>query len=301
MSTVAGAEAPWPWSRLDSLPGPETLLFGRMYEDSSIELRAFRPGGRVVCIASAGCTALRLSQSREVVAVDTNSVQMAYAAGRLSGGGVSRGAAERRMAFARAFAPLAGWRRSSVREFLDLGDLSEQVAFWRRHLDTRRFRAAMDFALSRRILGLVYSRPLLAALPPGFGRVMRRRMERGFARHANRCNPYARGLLLGELPERTGPSPDATRVRFVHADVAAFLESEPGGAYDGFSLSNVLDTASDAYRRRLSAAVRRAAAPGAVVVLRSFAEPADESTENLAAEDRAMLWGIVEVKPAAEL
>jgi S-adenosylmethionine:diacylglycerol 3-amino-3-carboxypropyl transferase len=301
MSTAAGSDLFWSWGRLDSLPGPETLVFGRMYEDCSIELRAFRPGGRVVCIASAGCTALQLSQSHETVAVDINSVQLAYVAARLSGGRVSRGAAERRLAFARAFAALAGWRRARVREFLDLGDPREQITFWRRHLDTKRFRAATDLAFSRRILGLVYSRPLLAALPPGFGKIMRRRMERGFARHANRVNPYARGLLLGELPEPAGPSADPRRVRFIHADVAAFLESEPAGIYDGFSLSNVLDTASDAYRRRLAAAVRRTATPGAVAVVRSFAEPANESTENLAGEDRAMLWGIVKVTPAAEL
>ena len=55
------------------------------------------------------------------------------------------------------------------------------------------------------------------------------------------------------------------------------------------------------YRQRLSAAVRRAAAPGAIAVLRSFGEPGVASPTNRAAEDRAMLWGIVDVRPAAAL
>ena len=129
---------------------------------------------------------------------------------------------------------------------------------------------------------------------------MRGRMARCFARHANRGNTYARALLLGELPDLPTP-PEAAGIRLVHGDAAAFLEREPPGSFDGFTLSNIFDGASDAYIRRVSAAVRRTAAPGAVVVIRSFGEPRAASTTNRAAEDRAMLWGIVEVKPAAAL
>jgi len=57
----------------------------------------------------------------------------------------------------------------------------------------------------------------------------------------------------------------------------------------------------DAYRARLFAAVRRAARPGATVVLRSFGEPPAGLATNRAADDRAMLWGIVDVRPAATL
>jgi len=129
---------------------------------------------------------------------------------------------------------------------------------------------------------------------------MRGRMERCFQRHPNRSNPYARSLLIGELPSDP-PPPQAKDVRLVHADAASFLESQPPGSFEGFTLSNILDGVGDAYRQRLIAAVKRAATPGAVTVLRSFGEADATSPSNRAADDRAMLWGSVLVRPAAEL
>jgi hypothetical protein len=298
--TATVAETAWERGRLDARRGPRKLLFGRMYEDPSIELGAFRPGGRVFCIASAGCTAMALAPCHEVVAVDINPVQLAYAAQRFTGVGGVRGTAEHVLAFGRAFAPLAGWWPSRVRAFLDLDNPAEQVAFWRRYLDTRRFQAVFDGLLSAAVLRAVYAPPLLKLLLPRMGMVMRGRMERCFARHSNRSNPYARGLLLGELPGGASP-PEARAIRLVHANADAYLEREPARSFDGFTLSNILDGADAAYERRLVAAVKRAAAPGAVVVLRSFAEDPGGRRTNYAAEDRSMLWGIVDVQAAATL
>jgi S-adenosylmethionine:diacylglycerol 3-amino-3-carboxypropyl transferase len=125
-------------------------------------------------------------------------------------------------------------------------------------------------------------------------------MERGFATHANRTNPYARALLIGELRDEPAP-PEARGIRFVHADAAAYLEAVPEGSFDGFTLSNILDGAETSYRARLLAAVKRAATPDAVAVLRSFGEPSALLPTNRASEDRAMLWGIVDVKPVTSL
>ena len=291
-------EIAWRQGRLDGRAGPTEMLFGRMHEDCAIELGAFQPGARVFCIASAGCTAIALSERHEVVAVDINPAQIAHTRRRLAGEADGRGAVDRMMAAGRALAPLVGWPRSRVQEFLDLEDPREQIAFWRRHLDTWRFRIALDAALSRTALRALYAAPFLRGLPPRFGRVVRRRMERCFARHPNRENPYARALLLGEFPETPLPR-EASRIRLVHGEAAAFLEREPSRRFEGFSLSNILDGASEAYRRRLRAAVRRAAAPGAVAVIRSFPESAIAPPGmNLAALDRAMLWGTVLVVPA---
>ena len=162
------------------------------------------------------------------------------------------------------FAPVLGWRPSRVREFLDLASPAEQIEYWRRHLDTRRFRAATRRDPLDGVLGALYARPLLAAL--------RTPLEGSCAAawsEASAGIPTATTSTRARCSWATSPSapppPEARRIRLVHADAATCLENEPPESFDGFTLSNILDGASDAYRQRLSAAVRRAAAPGAVV------------------------------------
>lgn len=267
-----------------------------MYEDASIECEAFPAGSRVFAIASAGCTAIELAATREVTAVDINPVQLEYARARARGAPVRTGSAERVMAVGRQVLSWGGWRRAVLEEFLALDNLAAQMDFWRERPDTRAFRFLLGAMLAGGGLRSVYSSPLHAVLPPRFDQVMRRRMERCWRTHANRSNPYARRLLLGEkAPAGSGP------VHFVCADAAAYLEATPPASFNAFTLSNVLDGASPAYRQRLTAAVRQAAAPGAFVVLRSFREPPASLSDNLAARDRSFIWGTVECIRAAEL
>jgi len=287
---------PWTAGRLDRQSGPRRLLFGHMYEDFEIERRVFEGKGRVFCIASAGSTAMALSESHEVVACDINPVQLAYAERRAAGGAAEVGDAERAMQFARAFMPLIGWRAGVVREFLALADVREQVGFWREHLDTSRFRVGFDSLMSPAILRFVYAREFLACLPPRFGSVLRSRLERNFARHANAANPFLRGLFLGEHQEMR----PAGQIQFVLGNAAGYLESCEKGSFEAFTLSNILDGTSASYRERLLRAVRRAGSDDAVVVLRSFGEPPPGLTRNDAVEDRAMLWGVVEVNRATQ-
>lgn len=293
------ADTAWREQRLHERHGTGKLLFGRVYEDSAIERAAFAPDAPVFCIASAGCTALDLARDRSVVACDINPAQVEYVARRLEGGPPEVGAAERVMAFARSLAPLAGWAKRRLDAFLDLDDPEMQREYWREHLDTWRLRQGLDVMLSRVCLRAGYSTALLACLPPRFGRVVRQRMERCFFLHGNRSNPYARGLLLGDAAPAPPPGTVRHPLELVVDDAASYLERCAPGSFAGFSLSNILDGAGDDYCTRLHDAIRRAAAPGAVVVSRSFSEPPPGMEHNRAADDRSMLWGIVEVQKLA--
>lgn len=294
------SQTAWSTGRLDGTAGRPRVLFGRMYEDWRIEQAAFRPGGRVYCIASAGCIALHLAHDHEVVAVDINPAQLAYASRRVAGEAMSPGSAEKLMRIGRALLPLAGWSTSKLRAFLDLDDPRTQLEVWKRDFDTYRFRVGMEMLLSAATLRAGYSTELIASLPNRFAPVMRARMERCFATHANRTNPFARALLLGELCD-DAPGQAAASIELACADAADFLEQVPARSFDGFALSNILDGASRTYRERLFRAVSRAARPDALAVIRSFAEPQMACPSNRAADDRSMLWGVVEVVPTETL
>jgi S-adenosylmethionine:diacylglycerol 3-amino-3-carboxypropyl transferase len=255
------------------------LFFGRTYEDAELDA-ALLPAGRVFCIAGAGETPFRLARDgREVVAVDVNPEQIAYVRARIAGAPPRDGVAERLLAAGRR---LIGWRRGDVEEFLALEDPAAQASTWTA-LESRRFQAVLALTLRPRVLRPVHG-DLAAAVPPAAE--VRSRLRRGFARHANASNPYARLWLLGEQD----PEPPR-RVETTTAAAAAYLEAAPRRSFDGFALSNVLDGAGAAAEARLLAAVGRTARPGAVALLRSFGVPATAEEDALAVRDRAHVWG----------
>ena len=276
------------------------LSFGQTSEDSGIELQAFKPRSRVFCIAGAGSTARALAAAgHHVTAVDINPLQLGYAQSRAAGGPVRMGIAERLMVFGRNLAKLAGWSRGKLTDFLNLSDPVEQVEYWDRRLDTQAWRVAVDTLLAPRLLGICYANPFIESLPQDFGLRLRQRLRRAWAIHSNRSNPYAASLLLGRpLAEPNAPE---FPIEFVCADAADFLERCPPAAFDGFSLSNIGDGAAPDYLSRLRVAINHAAAPNAIVVARSFAEPGPNLLANWAQLDRSLLWGVVEVSRAAEI
>ena len=288
----------WETGNLKGKRGGHRLVFGQMHEDPEVEQEAFAGAGRIFCIASGGNTALHLAGEHEVVACDLNPVQLQYAQARANGAMQRRGDAERAMEMARQLAPLVGWQRKLLQQFLEMTDVEEQATFWRVHLDTTVFRACFDLLLSRAAMRLIYAKKFLECLPPYFGEVMRGRLARGFATHPNATNPYARVLLRGEMIDVRRPY--NAQLRFVLGDAASYLESCPAGSFDGFALSNILDGADASYARRLASAVRNAASSEAKVVIRSFSEPDPELKTNQAVRDRSLLWGVVDVRPARE-
>jgi S-adenosylmethionine:diacylglycerol 3-amino-3-carboxypropyl transferase len=299
---TAAADTPWTRGRFDAGSGPRMLLFGSMYEDPAVELAAFAAGARVFCIASAGDMALALCGRHPVTAVDINPVQVDYARSRLAGGPRRVGAAERLMGVGRGLLPLLGWTTARVESFLALDDLDEQRRRFAAELDTWRFRTAVDAAFSLTALARIYGNELVSVVPPHFGAVMRGRLMRCIARHPNRGNPWLRQLLTGargddaRLPEAAGT------IELACADAVAALADGLPARFDAFTLSNVFDGASAAFAERLRRAVHHAAAPGAVVVRRSFREPgpADDARHSRVGQDRSVLWGVVDVRAVAE-
>lgn len=289
-----------PWRRGPFRVQSKQVTFGQNYEDSRIELRAFRRKIRVFSIAGAGDTARTLAAAgHRVTAVDIDPRQIAYAKSRADGEPSRTGTVERVLALGRGLAVLVGWSREKLEEFLNLTDCAQQIEYWDRHLDTLIWRATVDALLSPSVLSLCYAGPFVASLPDEFGRQIRRRLRRCWASHPNRSNPYAAALLLGK--PLTDPDPPVNSIEFVCADAAGFLESAPRSSFEAFALSNIGDGAPPEYLHRLRCAIQHAAAPDAIVVSRTFAEPASDTAENCAALDRSMLWGVVDVRPVAML
>jgi S-adenosylmethionine:diacylglycerol 3-amino-3-carboxypropyl transferase len=258
-----------------------------MYEDSGVELAAFRPGGHVFCIASAGCTAFDLAaRGHEVTAVDVNPAQVEYVRRRMAGEPMRPGTIDRQLGRVRRLAPSIGWRREALEEFCGMTECAAQLDFWRRRLDTRRLRLALRAAFSPVRLRRAYAPPFLSVVPDRFDRTIRLRLERCFARHPNASNPHLAALLLGR-PRPTTPA----ALTLETGDAVEFLERAPRRSFDAFSLSNILDGADDRYAKRLASAVRQVAAPGALSILRSFGEPKSDEQARAAAEDRSLIWG----------
>lgn len=296
MTALASPPAtPWAAGRLHG-GGSATLLFGRMFEDPVVELTALRDRPRVLSIASAGDVATALAAAgHDVSAIDINPIQIAYVQQRLDGGPVRTGQADRLLAAGRGVLRAAGWSRRRLERLAAMSDPAAQVDEWRR-LTSGPSGAALRALLVPSALRLGY-RDDFARSIANLRHDLPRRIEQGMAVHGNAQNPWAQLLLTGRWPTpyaAATPRRAVGSLRLEVADVATHLEGVPAGSYDGFALSNVLDGAPAGYRQRLMAAVDHAAAPGAVVVLRTLAT-GSVSEKAAAIRDRALLWGGLQI------
>ena len=211
-----------------------------------------------------------------------------------------RGTAERVMCFGRRLLPLAGWRPSRLRAFLDLERAPEQAAYWRAistpgasvRPSTPSCRGRCSAPSTPRLSSPVCRHASAASCARAW-RAASPCIRTGRTRTRARC--CSASSATSPRPRRQGGSVSSTPKR------PRTSRPQPKGASTA-SRSRTSSTAPEnAYRARLFAAVKRAAAPGAVVVLRSFGEPPADLPTNRAPQDRAMLWGIVDVKPVALL
>ena len=275
---------------------------GRMLEDAAIEMSTFRPGARVFAIASAGCTAMSLARRGDrVTAVDVHPGQIELARRRIAGSPVARSRTELWLEEGRRQLVPAVWRPDDVATFLRMVDTHAQVRFWRERLSTRRFHAVVRAAIGRpRAAGERAGFPVGRSPDRLWERIIGR-LETCIARHPNRWNPFLWWLLVGEDAPgtRTARPIAGTPIRLEVGEACHWLETHPDDRFDGFTLSNLLDGAPRAYRRRLIEAVRRTASPDAVVILRSLDVPPDPCAAWLAARDRSGIWGSVEIVPVS--
>jgi S-adenosylmethionine:diacylglycerol 3-amino-3-carboxypropyl transferase len=298
-TTHLDASTTWKSGRFDSRKGDAKLLFGQMWEDAAIECQLFAKAKSVFAIASAGCTALALArQGGKVLACDINPCQSNYVQSRAAGGPMATGRADRLLMAFRLAAFCVGITPSIRSEFASLCDPAEQAIYWRRHFDKPRVRFLWRWLLSPQLLRSTYAPKFVQSLPDDFADVLWTRLDRGFATHPNRDNPFAPQLLLGR-DHRRDLAP-CCNIETTCRDACEYLETCPPESFGALTLSNILDGATTEYAQRLAKAVRRAATPDAIVVLRSFCESRTRAEAEWAARDRSFLWGRVIVGRASD-
>ena len=172
--------------------------------------------------------------------------------------------------------------RRRVRALLAFDDLVAQRAYVERHWDDRGWTRTFSLACSGPVVRVLFGDPAYcvpAAAP--VGRLLHARMgallERVLARESFMVGLVLAGALPpGDLPPHLTEAGQRVirarldRLEVATAEVTSFLESRPPGCFDRFSLSDVASFLDRPAFARLLAAVARAAAPGARVVLRQF-------------------------------
>lgn len=266
-----------------------------MYEDPGVELAVFEAGHRVLCVASAGDTARVLAANgMNVTAVDINEAQLHYARRRAAGSPAVAGRADRALGAGRAAMQLLGWRRREVAAFMQLQDVEVQRRFWAERLSGRGVRVAFALAFGRYgLVRLLAAHSFAETMTASFDRALLDRLEAGISRFPNAQNPWASMVFTGHW---TGQEPNkpARPVTFLHDDIVNFMETTTD-RFDAFTFSNILDGPDAAFAQRLLAGVRRSAAPGAVMVLRTLRTAESESSRERARDDRSLLWGGIDV------
>ena len=185
--------------------------------------------------------------------------------------------------FGRGAPYLARWLGGdAVSALFGAGDKLAAWKIFARQWNNWRWRLIFRALLNPYALRLIYAAGFVRAVPRGFGRIVRRRIESALLRDLPRDNPYANATLRGRysgsaqgwpLWARAENLPQVrsrlSSLNFACGDVAQWLEQCAPASLHFCALSNVLDSSDSAYVQRLLRAIARATAPGALVCLRA--------------------------------
>jgi S-adenosylmethionine-diacylglycerol 3-amino-3-carboxypropyl transferase len=204
-------------------------------------------------------------------------------------------------------------------------DPTEQAEWWRRHLRGWVFGPMSHWLMNRGpVLGLLSpdANETARVRRAGWSRGLATRVDAVLERVLVREHPWWRPLASGRAadighgatwldPDRVaGLASAADRVRWVNGDLTATLGAERAGSLDAISVSNVPDWLGDGAEGALAEAVRRAAAPGARVLVRHIVRPTgddpyvaaglllDRRSAELPALDRTALYEAIDLYAA---
>ncbi len=189
--------------------------------------------------------------------------------------------------------------RRAVRALLRAHNASEQREVWRARANRWRWNALFSLALHPIILRAFYGAALRAGLPLDLGERVRANIERTLLDLPMARNPYIVSLLRGRLARNSENWPLALRpesfasigarldnLTLNCADATEWLNAQDAGSIDFFGLSNVVEAIEPASAELLLHAVARAAAPDALICVRTITGVCAMTIEGLALDAR---------------
>lgn len=189
--------------------------------------------------------------------------------------------------------------RRAVRALLKTRNVNEQREIWEGLANRQRFRALFAFALHPFVLRAFYGAALRAGLPLDLGERVQNNIERALLELPIASNPYLISLLRGQLAPNPQNWPVALRpdtfapiqthlgnLTLNCASATDWLNEQAAGSIDFFGLSNVVEAIEAPSAQELLRAVARAAAPGALVCVRTITGVCAPSIEGLTIDAR---------------
>ncbi len=204
--------------------------------------------------------------------------------------------------------------RRAVRALLRAQSVEAQREVWRTLANRRRFNALFATALNPLVLRAFYGAALREGLPLDLGAHVQHNIERTLLQLPISSNPYIVSLLRGRLAREPENWPIALRpdsfapinarldnLTLTCADATSWLNAQDENSIDFFGLSNVVEAIESASAAALLRAVARAAAPGALVCVRTITGVSAAPVEGLTLDGHVNELKIADRSPFCRL